>query len=209
MESGGGGFTDADVEVTTDTTTVDDVDRQVNANLPRRTRRAASAGVAQVMLSLESPQARAQREAREAAQEAAAQAQRDADREAAREAALEEAARAQASCPPLSYSAWHSSIDKNLSKGYKYFLDRIKEGGDQHNLVEFYDGARIFNPYYAKNLSDQDAFALIEKLGNYPALRVGGDSSIITRLKKSWKTYKEEAVLVETDFGKDFKIEKV
>ena len=160
------------------------------------------------MLSLESPQARAQREAREAAQEAAAHAQQDADREAAREAALEEAARAQASCPPLSYDAWHSSIDKNLSRGYKYFLQRIQEGGDRHNLVEFYDGARIFNPACAKTLSDQDAFVLIEKLGNYPTLRVVGDGSIIAQLKRTWKAYKEEAIRVETDFGKDFKIEK-
>lgn len=88
-------------------------------------------------------------------------------------------AKAQADCPTLSYEDWHSTIDGNIARGYKYFLKRIQEGGDRHKLVEFYEGARIFkNPSYAKNLTNQDAFVLIEKLANYPALNEGGDCSI-------------------------------
>ena len=53
------------------------------------------------------------------------------------------------------------------------------------NWVKFYFGARIFDPSYAKTLSDQQAYELIDKMEVYPIFlhvqtlikKMGGESS--------------------------------
>ena len=66
-------------------------------------------------------------------------------------------------------------------------LKSLEEGGDRHTLVQFYDGAKVFDPKYAKNMSNDDAKKLIDKLGIYQKL---GEGENLLQLNKGWRAYK-------------------
>ena len=169
--------------------TVAEVNTQVQQQVPRRPRRAAAAGVNAAVRALETTHQRRQREAAEltaAAEAAAAASQQVADREAARLAALEAAVQSQANRPPLTKKGWEAHIFSGLCPAYEYLFVRLHEGGYRYESMEFFRGARIFNPSYAKNLNRQQAFELIDKLHHYHILNVGEENFIISRLKKGW-----------------------
>ena len=77
-----------------------------------------------------------------------------------------------------------------ISPAITYLLKRFHEGSDRHDLVTFYDGAKIFDPNYAKTVNTVDARNCIDKLGLYPRLAEGNNMS---KLKKVWKAYKVHA----------------
>mmetsp|Transcript_6250 Transcript_6250/g.11153 ORF Transcript_6250/g.11153 Transcript_6250/m.11153 type:complete len:173 (-) Transcript_6250:214-732(-) len=83
------------------------------------------------------------------------------------------------------------------------FLERVVAGGDRFKTVEFFRGARIFDPSYAKNLSREQAMDLIDKLGHYPVFSEVGDKNIVARLKKAWNAYHKNARSVLATFGKN------
>ena len=68
--------------------------------------------------------------------------------------------------------------------------------------MEFFRGARIFDPTHAKNLTREQAFNLIDKLAHYPIFNRGEENSIIYRLKTGWDAYYKNARGVFTNFGK-------
>ena len=81
-------------------------------------------------------------------------------------------------------------MSTGLTPAVKYLFQRLKEGGDRYDLVQFYDGAKVFDPNYATKITNNDANKLIEKLGIYPKI---GDGDNLLQLKKSWKAYKTHA----------------
>ena len=208
---GGGGYTVppvASVAAPPPPVTVAQIDRRVNAAHPRRPRRAAAAGVTDAVRATESAHARRQREqqeARDAAAEAAANAQIEADREAARLVALEQAIRDEQDRPPLTPDAWRAEVMTGLGPAIQYVMERIGEGGDRYDAMQFFLGARIFDPSYAKTLTPAQAHALIEKMAVYPIFNKGGDNSIIARLKRTWPAYHKNASEVAANFGNDMK----
>ena len=210
-DEGGGGYTAPALPAAAPPTppvTVAQIDRQVNAAHPRRPTRAAAAGVSNAVRALESVQAQRQREEREAqaaAAEAAASAQVEAEREAARVAALEQALRDEADRPPLTPDEWKAEVMTGLLPAIEYIMVRISEGGDRYDAMQFYFGARIFDPSYAKTLSRAQAFALIDKMSVYPIFNKGGDNSIINRLKKTWSAYHKNASEVQAKFGNNMR----
>ena len=216
VDEGGGGYTAPALPTAAPPTprvTVAQIDREVNAAHPRRRpTRAAAAGVSDAVRALESVQARRQREEQEAAQaaaaEAAANAQVEAEREAARVAALERALQNETDRPPLTPEAWRAEVMTGLLPAVEYIMDRISEGGDRHDAMQFYFGARIFDPSYAKTLNRAQAFALIDKMSVYPIFNKDGDNSIINRLKKTWPSYYKNASEVKAKFGNDMRDNK-
>ena len=129
----------------------------------------------------------AARRTRRLAQEAAAAAEAEAEVEAARERALEEEVERQSQQPPLTTYDWNQHVSTGLTPAVKYLFQRLKEGGDRYDLVQFYDGAKVFDPNYATKITNNDANKLIEKLGIYPKI---GDGDNLLQLKKSWKACK-------------------
>lgn len=216
IDNDGGGYTAPALPVATPSTstprvTVAQINRQVNAAHPRRPTRAASAGVSAATRALESVQQtrqREQQEAQAAAAEAAANAQVEAAREAARVAALEQALRDEANRPPLTPDEWRAEVMTGLLPAIEYIMDRISEGGDRYDAMQFYSGARIFDPSYAKTLSRAQAFALIDKMSVYPIFNKDGDNSIINRLKKTWPAYYKNATQVQAKFGNNMREDK-
>ena len=205
---GGGGYSIDIVAAAQPHLTVAHIDQQIEKDIHRRPRRAASAGAVEAIRALESVQARRQREereAREAAASAAVDAQIKARRTAAREAALEKAVLDESNRPPLTKDEWQAVILTGLAPVIQYMFERINPGGDCNKVMEFFRGARIFDPSYAKTLDRQQAFQLIDKLQHLPAFMVGGQNSIIARLKKSWPAYRKNASEVMGKFGKDMK----
>ena len=84
-------------------------------------------------------------------------------------------------------------------------MDRISEGGDRHDAMQFYLGARIFDPSYAKTLNRTQAFELIDKMSVYPIFNKDGENSIINRLKKTWLSYHKNASEVKAKFSNDMR----
>ena len=172
---------------------------------PRRPTRAASAGVSAATRALESAQQTRRREEAEqlaAAEEAARDAQNDAEREEARDSLLDKVIESQAKQPPRSKEEWEAHIHSGLCPAFEYLFKRLVADGDRHNIVEFFRGARIFDPSYAKTLSRTQAFELIDKMAHYHVFNQGGEQSIISRLKKNWSAYHKNACGTFADFGK-------
>ena len=142
---GGGGFS-VDTADTLCATTVADIDRGVNERVPTRPRRAASAGVRHAVRALESANQRHQHEAveRGAAEQAAAEAEHEADREALRLAALERASDFQADRPPVSKEEWEAHIYSGLCPALDYLFERLAEGGDRYEIMEFFFAGQGF-----------------------------------------------------------------
>ena len=87
-----------------------------------------------------------------------------------------------------------------------YINKRINtEDGDRFVTVEFFRGASIFNPAYAKTLGRDEAMGLIEKLRPYNALNRQDEENVIDLLKVGWNAYKQNAsrVIGEFEFGSD------
>jgi hypothetical protein len=84
-------------------------------------------------------------------------------------------------------------LKTGLEPSIHYVLDRFSEGGDRYQQVMVYRAARLFNPVYAKTLTQGRAYALIEMLRVYHPLN---KDSIIKSLKASWHSYKARASLV-------------
>eukprot|EP00956_Cyclotella_meneghiniana_P025063 scaffold51458_cov24-Cyclotella_meneghiniana.AAC.4 len=199
VAEGGGGFVvGGEVAPLPAVANVATVVAAADAEVRRRPRRTAAAGATAAVRALETTQQRNLRERAEAA--AAAALVRD-EQEAARLAALERAA-ASATRPPLTKTEWEAVAYSGLATAVEYVMERINEGGDRFQSMEFFKGARIFDPTYAKNLTRDEAFAFIDKLGNYPILAKGGNDSILNKLKKTWSLYQAHAKNVLKNFGK-------
>ena len=207
-EEGGGGFS-ADGDETESEfvgTTLAQVEAQVETKVPRqRPRMAALEEVNALTRALDSahltpPHVIAVQRA--AAAEAARNAEHALGREANREAAFDQVIESQAKRPPLSKKEWEAHIYSGLCPTFEYFFSRIVSGtqGDRFKLVEFFCGCRIFDPSRAKYLSRAEAFGLIEKLAYYPVFNVGGEESIISRLKHGWSAYHTCACCVVDNF---------
>lgn len=165
--------------------------REVTAQVQNRPRRAASAGVQAAVQAGETDAQRRRREAREAA----AQAQAHAEYEAARQAAIEAEADALAGNIPLTPNAWTAHITSGVAPVIHYLFSCLNDpSGDRFMIVEFFKGARIFDPLYAATLTTVEAHALIDKLSNYPCLCKG---TIIRDLKAGWCAYKKKAERVQ------------
>jgi hypothetical protein len=95
----------------------------------------------------------------------------------------------QALSPPRTRDEWMDHLKRGLEPSIHYVLDRFSEGGDRHQQVLVYRAARLFNPVYAKTLTQERAYALIETLRVYHPLN---KDSIIESLKASWHHYKEK-----------------
>lgn len=190
------------------TLTVAQVDAQINAQHPRRPRRAASEGVTAAVRAQESAQARRAREERERqeAEEAAAAAAEDAAREAARLEALEKASDESSKNPPLDKDSWYAQLFTGLLPAIQYIFSRTNEGGDRFDSMEVFRGSMIMNPAKAKTLNRNEAYALINKLRKYPIFNVdNGNGTVIERLKDAWDLYKMNADEVSATFDKDGK----
>ena len=77
----------------------------------------------------------------------------------------------QAQQPMLTKSDWENHLSKGISPEITYLLTRFRKGGNCHNLVKFYDGAKIFDPNYAKTVNTVDVRKCIDQLKLY--LKVG------------------------------------
>ena len=87
-------------------------------------------------------------------------------------------------------------LKTGLDPAINYVLKRFSEGGDRYEQVELYRGARVFDPVYAKTITQGKAFDLIDKLRAYNPLN---NDLIIRSLKSSWRNYKAKASLVVTE----------
>ena len=67
--------------------------------------------------------------------------------------------------------------------------------------MQFFFGARIFDPKCAKTLTTAQSRVLINKMATYPIFNEGGANSIIARLKRTWPAYHKSVSEVATNFG--------
>ena len=122
-------------------------------------------------------------------------------------AALEVEAPSQAHPPPLTVDYWRAHVISGIMPAITYVTKRINnESGDRYQLVEFFRGARIFDPSYAKTLNRAAGMEIIEKLRPFHALNDEDDGdNIIDLLKDGWNAYRQNALRVvgEFDFDKD------
>ena len=70
-------------------------------------------------------------------------------------------------------------------------MKRFSPGGDRYIAVEFYRGARVFDPVYAKTLTTARGHFLIDKLRNFHPLN---NDELIRALKLSFISYKTNAL---------------
>ena len=71
-----------------------------------------------------------------------------------------------------------------LAPTIQYIFERINAVGDCLVVMDFFRGAKIFDPFFVKTLSHQEVFKLIDKMSYYPVFREGGQNSTIVWLKK-------------------------
>jgi hypothetical protein len=162
---------------------------EVRAAVPRPRRAAAIERVRQATFAGETDARRRNREQREAQLEEARLAEIHLE---AQEAAVAAEAADQALSPPRTRDEWMEHLKRGLEPSIHYVLDRFSEGGDRHQQVLVYRAARLFNPAYAKSITQGRAHALIETLRAYHPLN---EDSIINSLKASWRHYKVRASL--------------
>jgi hypothetical protein len=119
-------------------------------------------------------------------------------REQAQDVAVADAAANQAHLPPRrTRNKWMKHLRIGLDPSIQYVLSRFSaEGGDHYEQVELYRGARVYDPVYARAITQGKAFELIKKLHLYPPLN---KQSIISSLKSSWCVYKTRASLVTSE----------
>ena len=103
-------------------------------------------------------------------------------RDQARILALEKEIEYQASRPPLTEDEWKAHITSIILPAVDYFNERLNEGGDRHSAYELFQGASIFDPFIAKDISHSDAMALLQKLRHYSVLNKDGNYNIVDRL---------------------------
>ena len=141
----------------------------------------------------------------EAATRALAEAEEATIREASRIVALEAEANLQANNILMTIDAWQAHIVSGIGPTLHYLFSRIfHPDGDRYVLSEFFFGARIFDPTYAKNLSQQEANVLINKMRSYPILSKGNEEDTFAyRLRNGFKAYKQRARFVIANFDKD------
>lgn len=92
-----------------------------------------------------------------------------------------------------------------LGPEIQYVLERISEGGDRYDAIQFCFGARIFDPKCEKTLTTSQAHALINKMATYPIFNKGGANSIIARLKRTCPAYHKSVSQVAANFGNDMR----
>lgn len=110
--------------------------------------------------------------------------------EVARIAALKAKADLQENNILMTIDAWHAHIVSGIGPTLHNLVSQIfHPGGDRYVLSEFFVGARIF-PTYAKNLSQQEANVLINKMRSYPILTKGNEEDTFAyRLRDEFKAY--------------------
>ena len=71
-------------------------------------------------------------------------------------------------------------------------------------MAEFFRGAQVFDPFFAASVDYNVGLTLIEKMRGYHILNQGEDT-IIDKLKRGWRAYRENArrVVKAFDYSKD------
>jgi hypothetical protein len=115
--------------------------------------------------------------------------------DAAEAAAIAVAAAAQARNPPLTKQEWIMHIKSGILPAIHYLKERLAEGGDRYSTVEFYRGARIFDPLVAKNLTSRQANILIDKLTHMKSIK----AETLDHMKETFNVYKERAQAVSSE----------
>jgi hypothetical protein len=116
--------------------------------------------------------------------------------DAAVEAAIAAAAEAQARNPPLTKEEWIKHIQSGILPAIHYLKERLEEGGDRYETVEFYRGARIFDSLVAKNLSSRQANKLIDKMKHMKSIK----EETLDHMKQTFKVCKARTQAVSSDF---------
>jgi hypothetical protein len=111
------------------------------------------------------------------------------------EVAIAAAAEAQARNPPLTKQEWLKHIKSGILPAIHYLKDWLVEGGDRYETVEFYRGARIFDPLLAKNLTNRQANELIDKLRHMKSIK----EETLDHKKGTFSVYKERAQTVSSE----------
>ncbi|KAL7531229.1 hypothetical protein ACHAWF_003680, partial [Thalassiosira exigua] len=191
-----GGFTAPDPdEVPPTRRTLADICTAVVSSRP--TRRAAIQAVRNAARDAagETEAQRERREQLEAAERVVIAAELKEQEEAARTEEIRIEVEVQSKRPPLTVEEW-------LTLCLVYYMS--VNHTDRKVLLEFYRGARIFNPFYAKTISCDKAMELTENLRHFQAMD-GGQNPLIDLLKDGWKAYQMNAMYVKKkfDFEKD------
>lgn len=118
---------------------------------------------------------------------------------------LEKASCFDAGTFPTSKDGFYAHIYSGLCPSYEYVLDRVVEDGDRFKALELFRAFRIFDPSFAKSLSREKAFELLDKLKHYHVMS-RGNCSIIDRLKGSWDAYHEKASNVLINWNKTMRV---
>lgn len=186
--------------------TVRQIDAQLTAQRPRR--RAAIEGVRNAVRAGETAVQRRNRERTEQLQRDIVEANEQEQFEEARTAELESEVNGQTRDFLLTVNDWNAHLVTGIAPAITYITSRFfLENGDRYQNVLFYRGASIFDPSYAKNIPAHEANDLIDLMSCYPVLsrtRIGVESdTLIGRLKKGFKSYRQNAMLVVPGFGKD------
>jgi hypothetical protein len=77
-----------------------------------------------------------------------------------------------------------------LKPDITYLLKRFNPGGDWYIAVDFYCGALVFDPVYAKTLTNAEAHCLIDKIRHFH------QDELIRALKLGFISYKTYALQV-------------
>jgi hypothetical protein len=121
-----------------------------------------------------------------------------AEYEEAQENAINVKADRQGASPPQNEAEWKAHLASGLKPAIDYLLKRFSPGpgGDRYIAVEFYRGAQIFDPDFAKTLPNAEAHRLIDKLRHFHPLDQDG---LISAMKLSFRSYKKNAVEVRAN----------
>jgi len=166
---------------------------EVRAAIPRPRRAAAVVTVRQATFAGETDAQRRHREHRDQREAQVEEARLAEVYQQAQEDAVAAEAADQARSPPRTEDEWMDHLKRGLEPSIHYVLNRFSDGGDRYQQVQLYRAARLFNPVYAKTVTQGRACALIETLRVYQPLN---KDSVIESLKASWKYYKDKASLV-------------
>ena len=72
----------------------------------------------------------------------------------------------------------------------EYLFTHFNKGGDRYDVLKFYTGAQLFQPHFAKYMSNEEAFRFTDNLAIYPKLSEGDN---LLKLKRGCKSYKSHA----------------
>ena len=132
------------------------------------------------------------------------EAEEEAAHKEARTAALEEEAKAQNEHFMITYDEWNAHLIMGIAPSVNYeFSQFFQDSGNCYQIVQFFRGARVFDPSYVKKITSKKAKELIDLMACYPRLVEGSaENTLIYRLKKSLRAYKQNAQSVGKKFSK-------